>query len=95
MTRYVALFACLTSLSVSSEELKAVRRLVEITEFAEIAWSPNTGLDQEEAHVFAHDVEVRVVLPDPPQDLIPLFEALDDLFDEHFGWRYDMPLLSE
>lgn len=80
---------------VSRDELEAVRSLVERTAFEEIAWSPGTGLHQEEAHVFAQGVEVRVVLPDPPEDLVPLFETLDDVFDEHFGWRYNMPLLSK
>lgn len=80
---------------VSRQELESLRGVVEHTAFEEIASSPGTGLHEEEAHVFADGVEVRVVLPDPPKDLVRLFEALDALFREHFGWRYDMPLLSD
>jgi hypothetical protein len=47
------------------------------------------------AQIQAGDVELRVVLDEPPEQVVPILGSLDTLFREHFGRRYDMPLLRQ
>ena len=47
------------------------------------------------AQIQAEGAEVRIVLEDPPRELRPLLSSVDTLFEEHFGRRYDMALLSD
>ncbi len=52
-------------------------------------------MDWEMAQVFVGKKEVRIVVDDPPQELVPLLQFVDALFRDHFGRQYDMPLLEQ
>lgn len=81
--------------TVESVELSPLRELGAPEELREIEWSPEAGHDWRMAQIQAEGVELRVVLDEPPGQVVPLLQSVDALFREHFGRRYDMPLLSE
>lgn len=80
---------------VHKDRLLDLRSFVDANSLEDIEWFPHAGHDWRMAQIQAGGAEVRIVLEEPPEDLIPLLRALDALFRDYFGRRYDMPLLSE
>ena len=81
--------------AVSSRELAQLRSILDAIDVGEIKWDPRAGMDWEMAQIFVGQKEVRIVVSDPPQNLVPLLKFVDALFQDHFGRRYDMPLLDQ
>jgi hypothetical protein len=80
---------------VEEARLSRLKSLVNPDRLSELEWSPQAGMDWRMAQIQAGNAEVRVVLEEPPQELRPLLESVDALFDDLFGRRYDMPLLAD
>jgi hypothetical protein len=80
---------------VEGARLSKLKSLVNPDRLSELEWSPQAGMDWRMAQIQAGNAEVRVVLEEPPQELRPLLESVDALFDDLFGGRYDMSLLAD
>lgn len=79
----------------TEEHISEVSRLVDPARVHKLGWTIRGMHDAEWIQIFADGAEARLVLEPPPQELLPLLRALDSLFREHFGRRYDMPLLAD
>lgn len=79
----------------TEEKTSEISNLTDPALVKEIEWTILGVHDAEWVQIFADGAEARVLLQPPPQELIPLLRTLDALFREHFGWRYDMPLLAD
>ena len=79
----------------SAAELSEISSLADPALLEEVEWNIGGVHDAEWAQIFADGAEVRILLERPPQETVPLLHALDALFEEHFGRRYDMVLLSD
>lgn len=72
-----------------------IQSLVDPERFEAMEWSPEAGMDWRMAQILAGEAEVRIVLERTHDELDPLLHALDSLFTDQFGRRYDMPLLEQ
>jgi hypothetical protein len=79
----------------TEEQISEISSLVDPALVQELEWTILGVHDAEWIQIFADGAEARLLLQPAPEELTPLLRALDALFREHFGRRYDNPLLSE
>ncbi len=69
-----------------------IAAFIESDHFQSARSTQNSGFDWEEVWIEAGDRKFGIVIDEIPDELLPLFRLLDQLFDAAFGKRHDMPL---